>query len=106
MTVARAVSIEGYSPDELLGLPFDQIEAFIFVGTPIVFKAGTAEILGEFRLQSGTLIVELAQIDGGGEGVLPTLWVLAERYAKMRGLQHIEWIIHALNCARPNPKLR
>jgi len=52
------------------------------------------------------LIVELGQIDGGGEGVLPTLTSLAQRYAEKRGLRKVEWIIHALNCAEPNLKLR
>ena len=40
--------------------------------------AGTAEILGEFKVKGESLIVELAQIDGGGEGVLPTLSLLAQ----------------------------
>ena len=75
-------------------------------GRPIVFRAGSAEILGEFKINDESLIVELAQIDGGGEGILPTLTSLAQRYAKKRGLQKVEWIVHALNCAEPNLKLR
>ena len=35
-----------------------------------------------------------------------TLWVIAEKYAKKRNLQFVEWIIHAINCAKPNLKLR
>jgi hypothetical protein len=62
--------------------------------------------LGEFKIQGESLIVELAQIDGGGEGVLPTLTSLAYRYAKQRGLKKVEWVVHALNCAEPNLKLR
>jgi hypothetical protein len=50
--------------------------------------------------------VELAQIDGGGEGVLPTLTSLAHQYAMRRGLKRVEWVVHALNCAEPNLKLR
>jgi hypothetical protein len=52
------------------------------------------------------LIIQLAQIDGGGEGVLPSLWLLAHRYATQHHLTEIEWIIHAVNCAKPNLKLR
>jgi hypothetical protein len=106
MSEARAIPIEGYTPDEVLSLPDEQVEAFIFVGAPVVFRAGSAEVLGEFRLRPDRLVVELAQIEGGGEGVLPALSVLAERYAKRRGLSKVEWIVHAVHCASPNPKLR
>lgn len=106
MSKAKQILIEGYRPDEILELPGEQIEAFVFAGTPIVFKVGSAEVLGEFRLHPDRLTVELAQIEGGGEGVLPALTVLAERYASQRGLNQVEWIVHAVNCAKPNLKLR
>jgi hypothetical protein len=100
------VSIEGYTPDELLALPAEQIDAFVLTGQPITFTAGSASLLGEFKIRDGALVVELAHVDGGGEGVLPTFWVLAERFAENRGLDRVEWIVHAVNCAKPNPKLR
>ena len=87
-------------------MPDEQLDALVLSGRPIVFRAGSAKILGEFKMKGESLIVELAQIDGGGEGVLPTLTSLAQRYAKKRGLKNVEWIIHALNCAEPNLKLR
>ena len=59
-----------------------------------------------FKISGENLIVELAQIDGGGEGVLPALTSLARRYGKKRGLKKVQWIVHALNCAAPNLKLR
>jgi len=74
MAEKRSVTIEGYTPDELLALPDEQLDAFVFVGEPLLFRAGTATILGEFRIVEDRLIAELAQIDGGGEGVLPALW--------------------------------
>src|ERR1043165_2461621 len=100
------MEIEGYLPDQILSLPDEQLDAFVLSGRPIVFRAGRAEILGEFKIKGESFIVELAQIDGGGEGVLPALTSLAQRYAKKRGLKKIEWIVHALNCAEPNLKLR
>src|SRR5262245_66178356 len=106
MPETRKILIEGYTPEEFLNLPDEQIDAFVFVGKPLIFKAGSAEILGEFRLREDRLTVELAQIEGGGEGVLPTLAALAERYAQRRGLDQIEWIVHAVDCVKPNPKLR
>jgi len=102
----RQINIEGYSADEILNLPDEQVDDFVLCGRPIVFRAGSAEILGEFKMNDQSLIVELAQIDGGGEGILPTLTSLAQKYAKKRGLKKVEWIVHALNCAEPNLKLR
>jgi len=102
----RQIDIEGYTPDEILDLPDEQLDALVLAGEPLVFRAGTAEILGEFRIKGASLIVELAQIDGGGEGVLLTLTSLAHRYARQRGLKKVEWVVHALNCAEPNLKLR
>ena len=102
----RRIDIEGYTPDEILGLPDEQLDGFVLAGEPLVFRAGSAEILGEFKVRGGSLLVELAQIDGGGEGVLPVLTSLAHRYAQRRGLEKVEWVVHALNCAKPNPKLR
>jgi hypothetical protein len=106
MSKSREISIEGYTPDDLLSLPDEQINTFIFTGEPLVFRAGSAIILGEFRRGNDRITLELAQIDGGGEGVLPTLWRLAERYAQIHDLTYVEWVVHAINCAHPNPKLR
>lgn len=102
----KEILIEGYTTDEILSLPHEQVEALVFTAKPLVFKVGSARILGEFRIEAKRLVVELAHIDGGGEGVLPSLWLLAERYAGREGLEEVEWIIHALHCAKPNPKLR
>jgi hypothetical protein len=100
------IDIEGYTPEEILGLPDEQLDAFVLAGEPLVFRAGSAEILGEFKVRGSSLFVELAQIDGGGEGVLPALTSLAQKYARKRGLKKIEWVVHAINCAKPNLKLR
>jgi hypothetical protein len=102
----RRVLIEGYSLEEIDSLPSDQIDAFVFCGTPILFRAGSATILGAFERETDRLILELAHIDGGGEGALPTLAALAIRYAQREGLAHLEWRVHAVNCARPNSKPR
>ncbi len=68
-----SVRLEGLSIDELVALPDDEFEGLILTGRPVTFRAGTAEILGQFELVKSRLVVELAHIDGGGEGVLPTL---------------------------------
>jgi len=99
------IDIEGFSINEILRLPVEDIERLIVTGRPIVFRAGSAEILGEFQIKNSVLLIELAHIDGGGEGVLPLLSSLARRYAIQRGLGRIEWIVHAVNCAEPNLKL-
>jgi len=76
------------------------------LGEPLIFRAGPAELLGSFKIASDHLVVELAQIEGGGEGVLISLASLAKRYAMLRKLSVVEWIIHAVTCAKPNLKLR
>ncbi len=101
---ARRILIEGLTADEILTLTDEHVAALISAG-PVVFRVGSAEILGQFRLRPGSLMIELAQIDGGGEGVLPVLWRLAERYARQRELDAVEWVVHAINCAHPNLKL-
>ena len=100
------ILIEGLSPDELLALPDAELDALVFHGEPVAFRVGSAEVLGRFRRTPDRLVVELAQVEGGGEGVLATLWLAASRYARWRGLAEVEWIVHAVDCARPNPRLR
>ena len=102
----KVITIEGYTQEEILSFPQEQLDAFVFSNAPVVLKIGSAEILGEFKLEQNKIIVELAHIDGGGEGVLSTLSILIERYAKTNGIKQVEWIVHALNCAKPNIKLR
>jgi len=102
----REVLFEGLTEDEILSLPDEEIEHLILLGEPLVFRAGSATILGSFRAQGEKLVIELAQIDGGGEGVLISMGSLARRYAALRGLSSIEWIVHAVSCAKPNLKLR
>ena len=71
-----------------------------------MFRAGSALLLGSFKIDSEKLVIELAQIEGGGEGVLLSLASLARRYAKLQDLSQVEWIVHAISCAKPNLKLR
>ena len=104
--IHRSVLIEGYSVDEILGLSNEQLEQFVFCGEPIVFRVGSAEILGHFERTPDRIILELAHIDGGGEGALPALGALASRYAARERLALLEWRVHAVHCANPNPKLR
>ena len=102
----REVLFEGLSEQEILGLPHEHIEKLILIGEPLVFRAGSAELLGSFKITSNRLVIELAQIERGGEGVLISLASLAKRYAMLQKLSGVEWIIHAVTCAKPNLKLR
>jgi hypothetical protein len=75
-------------------------------GKPIVLKVGSAEVLGQFAVNDSEVVVELAQIDGGGEGVLPAISRIAKHIAKLKSLPQVSCIVHAINCAKPNLKLR
>ena len=102
----KEILFDGFSEEEILGLPVEQIEGLVLTGQPMVFRAGSATVLGEFRREKDRLVVELAQIEGGGEGVLVSLGSLVKRYARLHRIETVEWIIHAVTCAKPNLKLR
>ena len=73
----REILFEGFTEAELLSLPSETVEGLVLLGEPIVFRAGSATILGSFKTNGNALVIELAQIDGGGEGVLTSLGSLA-----------------------------
>jgi hypothetical protein len=100
-TVLKQILVEGYTSEDILDLPPDQLKDFVFTGKPMVFKVGSAQLLGTFTLIDNRLVIELAHIDGGGEGALPTISVLAEKYARQNNLMAVEWIVHAVHCANP-----
>ncbi len=102
----REIRFEGFTEDEILALPPDQVRALVLTGEPLVFRVGSATLLGEFRMSGDRLVIELAQIQEGGEGVLLGLGALSRRYAALHKLAAVEWIVHAVSCARPNLKLR
>lgn len=103
--MGQTVLIEGYTLKEILSLSDAEIDAWILVDNPIIFKVGSAEILGRVEIVGASLTIELAQIDGGGDGVLRTIGILARKYARKHKLKSIDWIIHSLDCLDPNPKL-
>lgn len=100
------MEIEGVSLAELRRMPLEDIDALLAFGRPITFGMGSAEILAEFNLVDGTLQVNLAHIDEGGEGVVVRLWKLIETYARAKGFSAIDWNVHALTCSRPNQRLQ
>jgi hypothetical protein len=100
------VLLDGYTADEVLALPNEELNAIVLRDEALVFKAGTANLLGRFKVEGQSLVVELAHVDGGGEGALPTLAALASKYAMREGLEYVEWRVHAVHCATPNLKLR
>ncbi len=102
----REVLFEGLSEQQILNLPQEELDKLILLGEPLVFRAGSAVLLGSFKVAGDRLVIELAQIEGGGEGVLVSLASLAKRYARLRKLSGVEWIVHAITCAKPNLKLR
>lgn len=69
----RPIMVEGMPAEELLALPDEDLEVLVGAGGPVVFRLGTATLLGQVRFLPDRLTVELAQVDGGGEGVLPRL---------------------------------
>ena len=102
----KSFNIEGESLKEILAWPEHYFDELVLIDDPIVLNIGTAEVLGQFAIKDNVLVVELAQIDGGGEGVLPAISRIANRVAKMKSIKTIDCVVHAINCAKPNLKLR
>ena len=102
----KVMEIEGLSLEALKALPTEDLEELLAFGRPITFRMGTATVLAEFNRDHEELAVNLAHIDGGGEGVVVSLWKLIAGYAKERGYTSIRWNVHALTCANPNPRLQ
>ncbi len=100
------MDIEGIPLKTLKALPRADLDALLAFGRPITFRIGSASILVEFNSSGDELSVNLAHIDGGGEGVLLAVWKAVEAYAADRGYASLQWHVHALTCARPNPRLQ
>ena len=100
------LTIDGLTIEQFESLSDKEMDGLVFCERPVAFRIGSAEILGQFRKSEAALEVELAHIDGGGEGALPLIWKLASHYASTNGFRNIDWVVHAVNCANPNPKLR
>lgn len=103
--MTAAIDIDGLSGEEWLALPPEEFDALVSVG-PVLFRVGTAEVLAELRVAPDGATIILGHIDGGGEGVLLRLWVLARALCHQRGWSRLEWVVHAATCARPNRKLQ
>ena len=102
----KPLNIEGESLKNILEWPEHYFDELVLIDEPIVLNIGTAEVLGQFAIKNNELLVELAQIDGGGEGVLPAISRIAKKVAQIKSIKSINCIVHAVNCAEPNLKLR
>lgn len=101
------ILIDGMNEEELIRLSRSkEIQDLIFADIPVVFKAGTSDILGQFRKTEDELLITLSQIIGGGEGILIKIMNLFRRFAKENNYQKITWKVHAVDCPKPNPKLK
>lgn len=100
------MEIEGLTLGDLKALPPADLDELLSFGRPIAFRMGSATILAEFNRIDDELRVNLAHIEGGGEGVLLALWKLIEAYAANRQFPVIRWNVHARTCANPNPRLQ
>lgn len=100
------MNVEGISLAELKALPAEELDTLMAFGKPISFHIGSANVLAEFNRGDTELSVNLAHIDGGGEGVLLRLWKAVEDYARSRNYRSVQWNVHALTCPKPNPRLQ
>lgn len=99
------IRLEGVTLEELRALSPEDQDALVPFGRAVTFHLGSANILAEFVERDGGLVVNLAHIDGGGEGVLLALWKLILGWAKARHRPFVRWNVFAATCADPNPRL-
>lgn len=99
------ITFNGLTADEILSLS-DDTNSQVVSKAPMVVRIGTADVLGRFWVDQASVVLELGHIDGGGEGVLAAIAVLAQRFALRRGLESLDWRVHAITCQEPNLKLR
>jgi hypothetical protein len=106
MSLQAPILIDGLSGAELLTWSHSaDFQELVFLGKPVIFRAGTSEILGQFTQDEHGLTIVFSHIEGGGEGVLIKLMNLFRRYARVQAFSRIIWIVHAVDCPKPNPKL-
>lgn len=100
----REILIEGYTAEQLASMV--ELDELVLTGAPIVFRVSAAQILAEFSIHEKCLTVEFAVAENGGDGILFTLIDAIEHIARRKQLTTVHWIVHAIDCAQPNPKLQ
>ena len=100
------IRIEGYMLEDILAFPVEEVIAYVEARVPVIVSVGSSEVLCEFHVRGETLVVVLAHIDGGGEGVLRATHRLLANTARGIGCSKLRIIATAVHCADPNPKLR
>ena len=101
----REVLFEGCREEEIPNLPKEMIEKLIALGQPLGFPAGSASApLRNWWRTFG----HRARADRGWQAreCCYHLASLRRRYARLHGFSDVEWIVPAVSCAKPNPKLR
>lgn len=106
MSRRNEILIDGLSAEELLSWSDSpEFQEIVFTDEAVIFRAGTSQVLGQFKKDDDKLRIVLSHIEGGGEGVLLTLMNLVRKFGKKQELKEIEWIVHAVDCPKPNPRL-
>ena len=75
-------------------------------GEPVIWRVGAAEVLAACRRDGDQLVVEVAEVVGGGDGTLLALRAELRRWSAQQGVAEIQWVVHAVECAKPNERLR
>ena len=52
----REVLLESLREDEILNLPKEAIEQLVLIGEPLVFRVGSAVLLGSFKVEADRLL--------------------------------------------------
>lgn len=60
------VLFEGLREEEILNLPRETVEQLTLLGEPLVFRIGSAVILGSFRIGTNRLVIDWHKLKEAG----------------------------------------
>src|ERR1700732_1829907 len=91
------VLFEGLKEEEILDLPKETVEHLILLGEPIVFRVGSATLLGSFKVNCNHLVVELAPDRGRRQRRAGVCGFAGETIFQAAYIVGCEWIVHAVS---------
>ena len=84
---------EGFSEEQILNLPKEAIEILVLAGEPLVFRPGSAAVLGSFKVTSIRLTIERHRSEAAGR-VCWSPWFGSQRDTQ----PHLDWLMSTGSC--------
>ena len=99
-------NVKSFSMDELASMPRAKLSELVSAGSPIDVRFGDDRVRARFTSVGSAVRVEVSEIVAGTDGVLLSFANGCRNLAHQRGVQQIDWLVHAAACAGPNERLQ